>query len=134
MKKVVFIFSLFALAIFITACANNNQTPRAGNQTAVPVIENETVNEPSGQEPAVSYSPEEIAKHASARDCWLLISGKVYDASKFVSGHPGGKAILEGCGKDASQLFETRPMGSNTPHSERARNLLADYYIGELAK
>ena len=43
-----------------------------------------------------------------------------------------GKAILEGCGKDGTELYETRPMGSGTPHSDRARNLLEDYYIGEL--
>lgn len=52
--------------------------------------------------------------------------------TEFISSHPGGKAILEGCGTDATELFETRPMGSGTAHSERARTLRENYYIGDL--
>jgi cytochrome b involved in lipid metabolism len=80
----------------------------------------------------MSYNMEEISEHASAEDCWLLIEGKVYDVTEFVNGHPGGKAILEGCGMDATELYKTRPMGSGTEHSEEARSLLDEYLIGEL--
>lgn len=81
-----------------------------------------------------SYTLEEIAKHDNVDDCWLVLDRKVYDVTEFVSSHPGGKAILEGCGKDATELFETRPMGSGTAHSERARILRENYYIGDLKK
>jgi cytochrome b involved in lipid metabolism len=50
----------------------------------------------------------------------------------FVSNHPGGQSILAGCGKDATDLYENRPMGSGTPHSQRARDLLGNYFIGDL--
>jgi len=79
----------------------------------------------------VSYSLDEVSMHSVKGDCWLAIHGKVYDISKFNS-HPGGSAILEGCGKDATELFETRPMGSKTPHSQNAKKLLDKYYIGNL--
>ena len=46
--------------------------------------------------------------------------------------HPGKEAILEGCGKDATILFNTRPMGSGTPHSNTARSYLNDFQIGDL--
>ncbi len=80
----------------------------------------------------VYYTLEEVAKHSSREDCWIVIHGKVYDVTSFIPEHPGGDAILQGCGKDATELFETRPMGSGTPHSEEARELLERYYIGEL--
>ncbi|MBU0530592.1 MAG: cytochrome b5 domain-containing protein [Nanoarchaeota archaeon] len=70
--------------------------------------------------------------HDSQGDCWLAINGKVYDVSEYTT-HPGGVAILEGCGMDATELFETRPMGSGTPHSDDARSYMDNYYIGELA-
>ena len=80
------------------------------------------------------YTMEEVAKHNTRDDCWMVINGSVYDVTKFIISHPGGPAILQGCGKDATELFETRPMGSGTPHSERARKLREKYKIGRLAE
>ncbi|MBT4849462.1 hypothetical protein HON36_01280 [Candidatus Parcubacteria bacterium] len=80
------------------------------------------------------FSMIEIAKHNSAKDCWLLIDSKVYDVTTYIAGakHPGGAAILEGCGKaNGTELFDTRPMGSGTPHSDKARSFLPNFYIGD---
>ncbi len=82
---------------------------------------------------AKSYTLAEIALHGTPEDCWLAISGKVYNVSNFDAQHGGGKAVYEGCGKDATTLFETRPMGSKTPHSEKARGFLPNFEIGVLA-
>jgi len=81
-------------------------------------------------------SLDEIAKHSTAEDCWFAIEGKVYDVTEYIAGakHPGGEAILEGCGTDATVLFNTRPMGSGTPHSEKARSLRENFIIGDLAQ
>ena len=81
-----------------------------------------------------TYSTDEVAQHNSKDDCWLILDGKVYDVTKFIPAHPGGKAILEGCGKDATTLFETRPMGSESSHSARARAIREKYYIGDLSQ
>jgi predicted heme/steroid binding protein len=75
----------------------------------------------------------EVEQHDSLGDCWMAIHGKVYDMDAYISSHPGGDAILQGCGKDATTLFETRPMGSGTPHSDYARGVLGEHYVGELA-
>ena len=82
------------------------------------------------------YSLADVEKHNTKEDCWLAIEGKVYDVTSFVSSgkHPGGEAILEGCGKDATTLFNTRPMGSGTPHSDKARSGLVNFIIGDLSK
>lgn len=92
-----------------------------------------------------TYTLEEIAKHGGSKtyddtqgydsySCWMAIHGKVYDVTEFVEPHPGGHIIEEGCGTDATKLFETRPDGSGTPHSAEARKKLERFYIGELKK
>jgi cytochrome b involved in lipid metabolism len=93
----------------------------------------ETVTGDNGdvQEEMRTITLSEVAEHNEAGDCWLAIDGKIYDVSSW-NAHPGGAAILEGCGKDATELFETRPMGSGTPHSEDARSRLPDFYIGDI--
>ncbi len=78
---------------------------------------------------------DEIKNHSKAEDCWLAIEGKVYDATPYIQKqiHPGGAALLFGCGKDATAIFNLRPK-DNKPHSDKARSYLPEYYIGELAK
>ena len=44
----------------------------------------------------------EVAMHASADDCYLVIRDRVYDVTKFADEHPGGKIILTYAGEDAT--------------------------------
>lgn len=81
-----------------------------------------------------SYSMDEVVIHNSESDCWMAINNKVYDATSFVVNHPGGPAILKGCGTDATKLFEERPTNNKGPHPDQAREQLAKLYIGELSK
>lgn len=79
-----------------------------------------------------TYSLEEVAIHDSAADCWMAIEGKVYDVTEFIPNHPGGQAILGGCGKDATTLFNERPTNNAGPHPAQAKGLLEGFYIGDL--
>jgi cytochrome b involved in lipid metabolism len=83
-----------------------------------------------------SYTLQDIAVHAAKDDCWFAVEGKVYDVTQYIAGgkHPGKEAIIQGCGKDATELFNTRPMGSGTPHSDKARGFLTNFQIGILAE
>ncbi|KAJ9470912.1 Acyl-CoA dehydrogenase [Diplonema papillatum] len=52
------------------------------------------------------YTLEEVAKHSTAGDLWMVIDGDVYDLSKFGKFHPGGQSVLRPhAGKDASEAF-----------------------------
>ena len=138
MRYILFIF--LALLIFAYGCIDSSQTSsQAQNQDVVQPVQNTpseeeaTSPEPESKGGSKTYTVEEVSSHSSENDCWIVIHGKVYDVTSFISQHPGGNAILQGCGKDATELFETRPMGSGTPHSEDAREKLPYYYIGELS-
>ena len=49
----------------------------------------------------------EVAKHAGAESCWVVIHGQVYDVTEFAKEHPGGKQILlANGGADVTALFD----------------------------
>uniref|UniRef100_A0A5B6YLR5 Cytochrome b5 heme-binding domain-containing protein n=1 Tax=Davidia involucrata TaxID=16924 RepID=A0A5B6YLR5_DAVIN len=70
---------------------------------------------------------DEVAKHNQKGDCWLIISGKVYDVTPFMDDHPGGdEVLLTSTEKDATNEFE------DVGHSDSAREMMNKYYIGEV--
>jgi len=131
MKKIYFILLLFLL-LAVAGC--NKQTADT-NQAQENINTQTSVNQAAVETPAPDLKPyniDALLPHNTEADCWLAINGKVYNVTEYIASHPGGKAILQGCGQDATTLFETRPMGSKTPHSDKARTKLEKYYIGEL--
>jgi len=77
------------------------------------------------------YTEEEIAKHNTVQDCWLIIGEdgdkKVYDVTKYLDDHPGGpEIILDLAGQDANEDFE------DIGHSTDARKVMEQYLIGKL--
>ncbi|KAJ8653724.1 hypothetical protein O0I10_010646 [Lichtheimia ornata] len=52
------------------------------------------------------FTRDEVAKHTSENDAWIIIDCEVYDISKFAAMHPGGEALLlEYAGKDVTDDF-----------------------------
>jgi len=52
------------------------------------------------------FTAAEVAQHKSVTDCWLIISGRVYDVTEFLSRHPaGGKIIQMHGGRDCTSAF-----------------------------
>merc|ERR1719203_947495 len=53
-----------------------------------------------------AYTLDEVAKHTTKGDCWVVVSGQVLNVTNFLSQHPGGElAILTFGGKDATEEF-----------------------------
>merc|ERR1712216_1004392 len=80
------------------------------------------------EEPVKGIKMEEVEKHSSIDDLWLVIDGKVYDVTPFMDDHlGGGEIMLSAAGKDGTQDFE------DVGHSPHARELLKKYYLDEFA-
>mmetsp|Transcript_67657 Transcript_67657/g.126639 ORF Transcript_67657/g.126639 Transcript_67657/m.126639 type:complete len:136 (-) Transcript_67657:223-630(-) len=86
---------------------------------------------------AKNYSMTEVTKHVSdaegKEDVWLVIGNtknggpKVYDISKYLDDHPGGKEVMmDLAGKNADEMFE------DIGHSNEARKIMKTMEIGEL--
>ncbi|MBS3172063.1 cytochrome b5 domain-containing protein [Candidatus Woesearchaeota archaeon] len=111
MKQIFLITILLIFTLFISSCTDNiNSEPIK--------IEDNTTNE------ITSYTIQDISNHKSKEDCWLAIESKVYDVTDYIPDHPNEK-IIDGCGKDATQMF--------SKHSSSAKENLKNYFIGNLA-
>ncbi|CAI9764152.1 unnamed protein product [Fraxinus pennsylvanica] len=70
---------------------------------------------------------EEVARHNKKEDCWLIISGKVYNVTPFLEEHPGGdEVLLTSTEKDATNDFE------DVGHSDDAKVTMQQFYVGEI--
>lgn len=132
---------ILLLGAGLTACtAQPSESPSVTEEPVEIIVpdpsENQTVTEPNTETSERVLTTSEVALHATPDDCWMIVENKVYDVTPYIAAqkHPGGAAILEGCGKEATELFMTRPMGSGTPHSENAQKGLQQYYLGELVQ
>ena len=73
------------------------------------------------------YTWDEIFKHDSPNDCWIVIHGKVYDVTEWVPRHPGGDLICVGAGGDCTSAWE-----SYHPSSLIEKGIAAKFLIGEV--
>lgn len=113
-----------------TATPTPTNTPVA-MMTSTPAMSADPSTAATPTAVAMTYTLADVAQHATPEDCWMAISGKVYNATGSIGKHPGGEVILQGCGKDATQLFFNRP-GEGTPHSEKTQKTIEKLYIGDL--
>jgi cytochrome b involved in lipid metabolism len=55
----------------------------------------------------VPMTAEEVARHSSSDDAWMVLHGHVLDVTHWANQHPGGaKLILDNAGKDATRIFD----------------------------
>ncbi|CAN0897904.1 Cytochrome b5 [Linum grandiflorum] len=73
------------------------------------------------------FSLADVSQHNTAKDCWLVIEGKVYDVTKFLEDHPGGdEVLLASTGKDATEDFD------DVGHSSSAKAMMDEFYKGDI--
>jgi len=125
MKKIIVIVGialLLAIVGFFIFNSNKDTTEKIA-----PV----SINVPSNEEVPIKnslvsqYTIEEVSKHNSKEDCWTIVDNKVYDISEYIALNIHGKIILSACGKDATSSF-------NSKHSQKSKEKLNQYYLGEL--
>lgn len=76
-----------------------------------------------------SFTLAQLTEHVSPESCYLAIGTSVYDVTKYVSQHPGGQAILKGCGQVLNGTMK-HPGGSF--ESDKIKEIIAAYQIGTL--
>ncbi len=123
-KKTIIIPTLLLTSIFLlsgcggkspastTRTNSTNQNTQATSQTGI----------------AASFTLDEIKQHATKQDCWMAISGNVYDVTDFIKSGMHNPAIVQGCGIDATSLFD----GVEKHSQPKAQDLLPQYFIGTL--
>ncbi|EPY49791.1 cytochrome b5 [Schizosaccharomyces cryophilus OY26] len=76
-----------------------------------------------------TVSVEEVLKHNTREDLWIVVKDNVFDITKFIEAHPGGEEVLvDLAGQDASGPFE------DVGHSEDAQEMLKNFHVGKLVK
>ena len=53
----------------------------------------------------ILYTIEEVEKHCTENDGWIIFDGYVYNISKFIRLHPGGINLINFLGKDVKDVW-----------------------------
>ena len=153
-QKAIVSLSLIAVtATFLAGCASSSPsaevvienatstskvTPQSAATTQVevpPTTPTGTPKKPAAlATPAViaatdnTYSLAEVAKHNSETDCWMAIDGNVYDVTSFIASGAHNAVITEGCGLDASAMFQQQEKHVQS----KAQDLMTQFRIGSI--
>jgi cytochrome b involved in lipid metabolism len=88
------------------------------------------VSSPPAPKMLRDYTPAEVAVHNKEGDLWLIIRDKdtnkrqVYDLTEYADEHPGGDAIYDHAGGDATEGFH------GPQHPPTVHQLVKEYHIG----
>jgi len=105
-----------SLSEFVKTPAAKGSTKRSLSDSAL----NRTVH-------ADKLTREEVAKHDSKEDAWVIIKNRVYDVTSFGLVHPGGEVIFTHAGRDATEVFACF-------HAATTWNQLNKLYIGDICE
>lgn len=138
-KLIIIVSIIVALGVMVFFILNMKSSDSAE--------QNSTTSNASGMQHTVTehdtngtYTAAQVAEHNSKSDCWTIINGNVYDITEHIPTHEGGDEIVRACGIDATSLFTQREttsgekIGSGTPHSAQAEQMLAEHKIGTLVQ
>jgi cytochrome b involved in lipid metabolism len=102
----------------------------AANQAEeLPAPTDPTPGATPGASPDSGISVAEVQKHNTAKDCWTVVNGNVYDLTSYIAKHKGGAAVLTAiCGKDGTKAFSGQHAGASKPNAD-----LSSLLVGALA-
>lgn len=94
-----------------SAEANGGIRPKEGDKFVAatePEKRVEAKGEPEAKKAGGTYTVDEVKKHNTKDDLWVIIDGQVLDVTKFAPDHPGGEAALMlYAGRDATEEVRT---------------------------
>jgi len=101
-----------------------------GRPDAVAHPENQRPLLHAGEAPGVELHTigwDEVRRHRTQDDLWVVFGGHVYDVSAFAKNHPGGlQVLLNGAGKDMTRAFD------KANHSDMTKVFTLNFRIGRI--
>jgi hypothetical protein len=89
-----------------------------------------TASASAEQSHSSGYTMTRVKSNDTAASCWTVVSGNVYDLTKWISQHPGGEGAIKSlCGTDGTQEFLAMHRNQSKPEAR-----LSGYLLGPLAK
>mmetsp|Transcript_21064 Transcript_21064/g.29507 ORF Transcript_21064/g.29507 Transcript_21064/m.29507 type:complete len:603 (+) Transcript_21064:258-2066(+) len=87
----------------------------------------QTLKAPEGH-PSPEFTLEEVSKHNSEKDLWVIIDDLVFDITDYVAQHPGGLKILNNAGGDSTLGFK------GPQHPAHVMTTIMQFYKGKVKK
>lgn len=119
--------------VVVKSAPTASATPAASAapaMSATPMATKSAEPSKSAAPASTGYTMERVKANGTSSSCWAVISGNVYDLTKWIGSHPGGSgAIASLCGTDGTSEFLAMHRGQNKPEAR-----LAGYLLGPLAK
>jgi len=105
-----------------------NEAPKpVASSTPKPVASSTPSPKPTAEQSG--YTMEKVRANNSEASCWSVIDGNVYDLTKWIGSHPGGRGnILSLCGKNGTTEFAAKHRGDPNPQAR-----LKGFLLGPLA-
>lgn len=108
----------------------NNEAPApVATTTPKPVGTPKATPTPKPTAEQSGYTMEKVRANNSEASCWSVIDGNVYDLTRWIASHPGGRGnILSLCGKNGTAEFAAKHRGDSNPQAR-----LRGFLLGPLA-
>ena len=71
----------------------------------------------------------DLSRHSTADDCWVAISGVIYDVTNYLSEHPDKNKALDGyCGRDGTKSWNAKESGreKGEAHTIKSHQIMAE--------
>ncbi len=123
------ITALAGVAVLILTFLTGHSGAEAVWKGRLPERSPTATSTPATSKSGGSYTSSDLQKHSDLTSCWSVVNGEVYDLTRWINAHPGGKsAITSICGRDGSSAFNGQHSGAVSPLRE-----LAKYKIGNFS-
>jgi hypothetical protein len=118
----------------ITVAVGDKEIPgevlRGTKPTPTPTSTSSSTASPTASASPAGYTMAQVRANNSAKSCWAVIDGFVYNLTSWINSHPGGSsAIVSLCGTDATSTFKSQHANQGKPAAK-----LDSFRLGALAK
>ena len=129
MTNLIRFYILFFIIVMVSVSflPEKNYSPMS---VPTPVIMSTPLARVPTSQPTPINLVDQLGMHSTREDCWIAISGHIYDITSFIGSHPGGDvALVSYCGRNATSAFDTKDKKVPSSHSQLAKDMLNNYLL-----